>query len=59
MDNIIIISVLLIVIGSISYYIYREKKKGVTCIGCPYSKQCASNGKCNGVHTEKNFDDFS
>ena len=21
-------------------YIYKEKKKGVTCIGCPYAQTC-------------------
>ena len=58
MDNIIVITILVIIISSVSYYIYKEKKNGATCIGCPHSKQCTSKGNCNGVHSERNFDNF-
>lgn len=44
-DVIIIAAVVLIAFGA-GYYIYREKKKGKKCIGCPYSTSC--NGKCGG-----------
>ncbi len=37
MQNIIIISVLVIVVGAAIFYIVKEKKKGKKCIGCPYS----------------------
>ena len=34
-------------------YIYKEKKKGNTCIGCPYAKMCSekncSCGKRNKI----------
>ena len=36
----IIIGVIVLVIGGASFYIYREKKRGAKCIGCPYAKQC-------------------
>ena len=42
MTDVIVISAILIIVGLISLYIYKEKKKGVRCIGCP------SAGKCNG-----------
>lgn len=46
----IIIAVILCIVGAIIFYLYRSKKRGETCIGCPYAKQCASakNGQCAG-----------
>ena len=54
MENIIIIVILLGIIGGIVWYLRKAKKRGETCIGCPYSKQCGGkcNGGCNGVKTE-------
>lgn len=46
MENLIIIVILLCIIGGIVFYLYKAKKRGETCIGCPCSKQCS--GKCNG-----------
>ncbi len=54
MENIIIIAVLLCIIGGIIFYLSRAKKRGETCIGCPYSRQCGSksggcrDGQCSG-----------
>ncbi len=45
-ENIIIVVILLAIIGSIILYLIRAKKRGETCIGCPYAKQCGS--KCTG-----------
>jgi len=42
MANFIIIAILLCIVGSIVLYLYRAKKRGETCIGCPYGKQCGS-----------------
>lgn len=39
-DMIVILIVALIVVAAIAY-IRREKKKGVTCIGCPHAAECA------------------
>ena len=44
MENFIIIAVLVVVLGLAALYVYRAKKKGQKCIGCPYS----SDGKCGG-----------
>lgn len=46
MENIIIIAILLCIVGGIVCYLYKAKKRGETCIGCPYAKQCK--GKCGG-----------
>lgn len=53
MANAIIIMILLCIVGSIIFYLYRAKKRGESCIGCPYAKQCG--GKCGGSgdHDEK------
>ncbi len=47
MENFIIIVILLCIVSGIVFYLYRAKKRGETCIGCPYAKQCGS-GKCSG-----------
>ena len=39
----IILAVVLAVVGLAGFYIYRAKKKGQKCIGCPYSKTCSGN----------------
>ena len=47
MENIIILVVLAAIIFGIVMYLYKAKKKGQTCIGCPYAKECTkSNDKC-------------
>jgi len=50
-ENAILIAVIVIVIGAASFYIYKEKKKGVKCVGCPYAKECAKKN-CGSSHTE-------
>ena len=48
MDNLIVIAIVLLIVGGACAYIYREKKNGRHCIGCPHSGSCASakNGGC-------------
>ncbi len=45
MADFIIILILSCIVGGIIFYLYRAKKRGETCIGCPYAKQC---GGCGG-----------
>ena len=53
LSNIIITLILVIIIAGAAAYIYTAKKSGQTCIGCPHSKDCASN-KCScGCADEK------
>ena len=46
MDNLIVIGVVALVIGLAVWYIRKEKRRGVQCVGCPESKTCS--GQCAG-----------
>lgn len=46
MDNFVVASVILFIVGVAVNYIRKERKKGATCIGCPSAGQCHS--KCCG-----------
>ncbi len=47
MDNLIIIAAVVLIVAFAGAYVYREKKKGKKCIGCPDGGSCCS-GKCDG-----------
>ena len=51
MENVIIIAVLVLITAGIVGYLSRAKKRGETCIGCPYSKECG--GKCQADRKNK------
>ncbi len=40
MTDLIVVMVLIAILGGAGYYVYRAKKSGAKCIGCP------SGGKC-------------
>ena len=44
--NIIVLAILIGAAGGIVWYLYRAKKRGQNCVGCPYAKLCG--GKCSG-----------
>ena len=46
LKDFIAIAVIVLVVGLAVFYLYRAKKSGQKCIGCPYAKQCS--GKCSG-----------
>ena len=50
MNTATIIAVIAIVeiLGLAIRYIYKEKKKGTTCIGCPYADSCQKYKKGRG-----------
>lgn len=50
MVNFIIIAVVALIVAGVGLYLYRAKKRGDHCIGCPHGKQCSKNcqGGCNG-----------
>ncbi len=47
MENLIIVVVVAAIIGLAARYIYKEKKRGVKCIGCPSGCSCSAAG-CSG-----------
>lgn len=55
MADFIVVVVLLFVIGAAIWYIRKEKKKGVKCIGCPSAGTCphSSRGSGCGCHTKE------
>lgn len=43
-ENIILTAVLLLVVGGAALYVYKAKRRGEKCIGCPYAKECKRHG---------------
>ena len=50
MTDIVILAVIALIVGGAGLYIYKAKKRGAKCIGCPSAKTCSGKGKppCNG-----------
>lgn len=48
MVNAVILLVVAAIVGGAVFYIRREKKRGVKCVGCPYAKTCGGNCGCCG-----------
>ena len=46
MADIIVLGIILLLVFAASYYIYKQKKSGVKCIGCSSAGACS--GKCSG-----------
>ena len=51
MTDILIIAVVVVVVGLAAAYIYKQKKRGAGCIGCPSGSCEECNGSC-GSHKE-------
>ena len=48
--DIIIVVLVLVIVGIAAFYIRKEKKRGVKCVGCPSGGCCS--GSC-GCGTQK------
>ena len=46
MADFVVIAVVLLIVGGAALYVYRAKKRGQKCIGCPDSGSCS--GNCSG-----------
>lgn len=46
MEDIIIVAILVLILGGAAWAIWRSKKSGKKCIGCPDSGSCS--GNCSG-----------
>ena len=47
MTDLIFAAILIAIIGGAALYIYKAKKRGVKCIGCPAAGSCSRN--CSGA----------
>jgi len=50
MTDLILVIVLLVIVGAAVLYIWKAKKNGLKCIGCPDGAKCTgkcSDGACN------------
>lgn len=48
MENFIILAILGLIIGGAAGYVYKAKKRGIKCIGCPDGAKCSGScGSCN------------
>ena len=45
MTDVIVLAVLAVIVGLAARYVYKAKKSGAKCIGCPVEGGCS--GKCN------------
>ena len=56
MDDVIVVLILLAIVAGILWYLFRAKKRGQTCIGCPYANQCADKRgderSCSSITTD-------
>jgi len=48
MADLIVIAILVVVVAAAGRYIYKAKKSGRKCIGCPESCTCGSCSGCCG-----------
>ena len=46
MENLILILVIGAIVGLAAGYVYKAKKRGAKCIGCPDARHCS--GSCGG-----------
>ena len=45
MIDVIVIAILAVIVGMAAGYVYKAKKSGAKCIGCPFAGECG--GKCS------------
>ena len=46
MINFVIIGIILVILGGAAVYVFKAKKSGAKCVGCPSSKTCGLNCHC-------------
>lgn len=49
MMNLLLSTIILIILVIILTYLYKAKKQGQKCVGCPYAKQCSKH-HCHTHH---------
>ena len=51
MKNLVLILIILALVFGVVFYLYRAKKRGGDCLGCPHSRGCK--GCCNSHGAKK------
>ena len=47
MTDIIVIAIIAVIVILAALYVYKEKKRGKKCVGCPYSGTCCVKDRCD------------
>ena len=55
--DILLIVILVVIVGAAGWYVYKAKKSGKKCVGCPDGGSCGCGGKehhcsCHSDHAE-------
>jgi len=48
LGNIIVLLIVTAMLGGAIAKMINDKKKGVRCAGCPYSRECSEKNRCPG-----------
>jgi len=47
MTDIIFGAIIVVIIAAAARYVYKAKKRGVKCVGCPSGCCCSNDGSCS------------
>ena len=52
MVDLIAFAAVSVIVGAAAGYVYKEKKRGTKCIGCPEGSSCSGHccGSCSNCH---------
>ena len=50
MTDVIVIAIIASVVFAAAYYVYKAKKSGKKCIGCPEGCSCSTKQGCPSCH---------
>ena len=48
MQDLIILAILAVIVGCAARYVYKAKKRGQKCIGCPEGCSCSAKAESSG-----------
>ncbi len=48
MENAIIVAIVAVIVAAAAFYVYKAKKSGKKCIGCPDACSCQNKNGCCG-----------
>ncbi len=53
LENLVVFLLIAAILGGAGAKLFRDKKQGVACPSCPYSKECGVKAQDAGCGTEK------